>query len=359
MTVVQLRQETPGLLVIAPEGAPLVTDAAPELDVLVLEVVGGHLSWGLLGGELVPAAVLDDVDAAQDWVWAVFGEQVALAVAESYPQALTASPARLELVTALRRLAYGLWVNRWWPASTIDGIPALDPHLLLEEIEALAQECEMALDPAALDAELSNSAEGWNGDGEAGLIHVGGESRGRAEDYALAAGGADPADGLIVARGIGGWDWRRCPPGMLDAGENSVSWQVARTGGVSTVRISVVAAPDCRDAVPEHLRPFARVGAQPPGQPTGHDRTGLVSTGVEIPLYLRGDAWTGSAQLAGQPETPLDVTVFVPGVGPADLVDESATRDRIRRFARLRLSSPSDDPPLAAESAAASSDEDF
>ncbi|WP_410871408.1 hypothetical protein [Nocardia sp. A7] len=351
MTVVELRRAEPGLLVIAPDGAPLVTDAAPALDVMVLEVVGGHLSWGLLDGTELPAAVLDDVDAAQYWVWAVYGEAVALAVAGSYPQSLTAVPARPDLVAALRRLAYAHWVSRWWPASTVDGIPSLDSRLLVNDIEFLTDACEMVLDTAAHDDATESGLFESQGahDASAGRDTERAETHGRANDYALAAGGADQTDGLIVARGSGGWDWRCCPPGILDASERAVSWQVTRAAGVSIVRVSVVAAPNFRRAVPEHLRPFARlqsVRAQPP------------AVGVRLPLHLRGDTWTGVAEIPGPPETSLEVAVFVPGVGPADPVEESVVRDRIRRFARLRLSDPTGD-LLTAETAAAEADEDF
>ncbi|MGW0638979.1 hypothetical protein [Nocardia salmonicida] len=342
MTVVHLRHAEPGLLVIAADGAPLVTDAAPGLDVLVLEVLGGHLSWRLFDSDVVPAAVLDDVEAAQEWVWAVYGEEVALAVADNRPRAVTAAPARGESAAALRRLAYAHWASRWWPASTVDGIPALDQRLLREEIELLTATCEMVIDEDA-DALFGEQELGaaQTSDGAASI-------GGRAEDYALAAGGADSTDGLIVARGSGGWDWRLCPPGILDAGEQAVSWQVSRTAGVSTVQVSVVAAPDCRQLVPEHLRPYARL------------RTQLPLTDVEMPLHLRGDAWTGSATLPDTPEKSPEITVFVPGVGPVDQPeDESAVRDRIRRFVRARLTDHTRDQRLNAETAAAETDEDF
>ncbi|MFD9550004.1 hypothetical protein ACFWBG_21605 [Nocardia salmonicida] len=342
MTVVHLRHAEPGLLVIAADGAPLVTDVAPGLDVLVLEVLGGHLSWRLFDSDVVPAAVLDDVEAAQEWVWAVYGEEVALAVADNRPRAVTAAPARGESAAALRRLAYAHWASRWWPASTVDGIPALDQRLLREEIELLTATCEMVIDEDA-DALFGEQELGaaQTSDGAASI-------GGRAEDYALAAGGADSTDGLIVARGSGGWDWRLCPPGILDAGEQAVSWQVSRTAGVSTVQVSVVAAPDCRQLVPEHLRPYARL------------RTQLPLTDVEMPLHLRGDAWTGSATLPDTPEKSPEITVFVPGVGPVDQPeDESAVRDRIRRFVRARLTDHTRDQRLNAETAAAETDEDF
>ncbi|PKV78804.1 hypothetical protein [Nocardia fluminea] len=380
MTVVHLRRAEPGLLVIAPERAPLVIDAAPGLDVLVLDVVGGHLSWSLFDDESVPAAVLDDVEAAQDWVWAVYGEEVAAAVADNRSGPLTAVPARRAPAAALRRLAYAHWASRWWPASTLDGIPALDPRLLVEEIEALSEQCEMMVDgeidelSRELDADTSlgisdggGAAPGMGGsssdmfdpsdgrdvEGDSAPI---GRTPGRAEDYALAAGGADTSDGLIVARGSGGWNWRRCPPGILDAGENAVSWQVTRAAGESTVRVSVVASPDCRGVVPEHLRPYAwvRPADAPPARTLSPDAE------FSTPLRRQGDAWTGSVRLPGAPESSPQITIFVPGAGPADPPeDESTTRNRIRRFARARLTESTGDQRLTAETAAAETDEDF
>src|SRR5690606_23784921 len=110
-----------------PPGAPTVLDPAPALDTLVLEVVGGHLSWSLLSGQRLPAAILHDPTAAQDWLWAIYGEAVALALDERPASAeLAAAPILPETASAARRLAYAHWASRWWPASTLDGIPALD-----------------------------------------------------------------------------------------------------------------------------------------------------------------------------------------------------------------------------------------
>ncbi|MFD4428076.1 hypothetical protein [Nocardia sp. NPDC058497] len=422
--------------------APTVLDDAPGLDVLVLEVTGGHLSWNLFAEQSLPAAVLDDPESAQDWLWAVYGEVAALAVADTTlantataladttstdphttlahadadadaelarahadadpdvdtalavadadadaarQHTLSAVPAQPALVNALRRLAYAHWAARWWPASTVDGIPALDPDLLAAEITELTDACDTALDGA--DAEpftrpdsqirfdlppgSSSAAAHEPLDTRSGADqgtttaadddHLLNKSRGRADEYALAAGGSTPdGGGLIIARGSGEWDWRRCPPGILDAGGNAVSWQVARTAEISTVQVSVVAAPDCRGLVPEHLRPYVRVRS---AQPAPTDQAGVSpSAGVEFttPLYLRGDAWTGSVQIPGPPETLPEITIFVPGVGPADPPhEESDVRAQLRRFARLRLTEHTGDSLLTAEAAAAGTDEDF
>ncbi|MFF2085565.1 hypothetical protein ACFVVM_17455 [Nocardia sp. NPDC058176] len=394
MTTVHLRRATLGLLTLAPDDAPLVIDAGPALDTLVLEVAGGHLSWSLLAGQEFPAAVLDDPDSAQDWLWAVYGEPVALAVADSYPQELTATPARPELATALRQLAYAHWATRWWPASTLDAIPTLDPRLLNDEITTLAEACEMALgdaesaerqglsdnrnamiDPPQRSADPktpreSNGTEhqrwpirpGAGGPGGGADPHDGpgseqiaSEQRSRAEDYALAAGGAGATGGgLVLARGSSGWDWRRCPPGIVDASEHAVSWQVTRASGVSTVQVSAVTAPDCAREVPEYLRPYAQVVGSPAADSGGG------SERYTVPLQRRGDAWVGSVQAPGAVETGYEISVFVPGVGPENPPgDESPMRERIRAYVRQRLAGTGDDRLLTAEASAAGEDQDF
>ncbi|MFD6268143.1 hypothetical protein [Nocardia asteroides] len=386
MTTIRLERAA-GLVTLVPPDAPTVLDAAPALDVLVLDVLGGHLSWSLLAGQTLPAAVLDDPDAAQDWLWAVYGESVALAVADGQRRALDAEPARAELVESLRRLAYAHWAARWWPASTIDDIPALDPALLATDIAELAETCEIAIaDPSddlassenftastgydlhsaaphtstanfGADPAASSGTSAISGDGSGTNVEAGAgavdddavasgtrENRGRADDYALAAGGDAGAGGLVLGRGSTGWDWRRCPPGLLDAGDQAVSWQVTRADGVSTVRISVVAAPDSPRDVDAHLRPHARL------------TTG--SSATEVALRHRGDAWLGAAQLTEVVDGTLSVDVFVPGVGPADPRDEAESRHRIRAFARARLLAPGAE-LLRAEAAAAENDSDF
>ncbi|MFD5175538.1 hypothetical protein ACFWM1_06965 [Nocardia sp. NPDC058379] len=382
------------LVTLLPPGAPTVLDAAPALDVLVLEVAGGHLTWSLLAGPDLPAAVLDDPDAAQDWLWAVYGEEVALAVADAHERravvdparatsVLTAASLRPDLAAALRRLAYAHWASRWWPASTVDGIPALDPALLAADIDELTEACDMALDvepptpldrPAGFDvpdrlAEADSGAAGASRRG--GSAHpTGPEPFGpqsghstspgseqadarprpesaRADDYALAAGGPGSTGGLVFTRGRGECDWRRCPPGIVDAGGGAVSWQAVRAEGASTVQVSVVAAPGGPREVPAHLRPHARVTAG--------------AEVAEVALRRQGDAWVGTVRVGEFLGKELAVDVFVPGVGPAGpRPDETSARGLIREFARQRLTgSTPGEPLLGAEAVAATDDSDF
>ncbi|MEV4129735.1 hypothetical protein [Nocardia sp. NPDC049707] len=328
-----------GIWIIAPEGAPTVLDAAAAIDVLVLEVVGGHLSWSLLAGQTIPAAVIDDVELAQDWLWAVYGERIAVATAdaESGEPEFTdvAEPAVPDLVAAAWRLGFAYWAARWWPASTIDGIAALDDRLLDQEITALRTQCEPLI-----------------GDDESVDIPASVEVSARAADYALAAGGgADrPAGALSLARGTSGWDWRRCPPGLVDASERAVSWESTRSSGTTTVHVTAVAAPRLDAPAPTHLRPRALI-------------TTPVGT-AEAELDLVGDLWTGAVTTPS--DTVSTVDIYVPGVGApgAPELGGPEVRRQIRELAtaRLRRATRADeavDAPLLAEIAAAASDSDF
>ncbi|GAB2648973.1 hypothetical protein [Nocardia goodfellowii] len=335
MTEVSLFR-TGDLLNIVPPHAPTVLDGAPDNDVMVLEVLGGHLTWSVLSGQAIPAAVIDDPDSAQEWLWAVYGEPVALALAE-YPGGRLTFPARPELPRLIAhawRLGYAHWAARWWPASALDGIAALDPGLLEAEIAELTEQCEMIVDGA--DA------------GQPMTAPISANVAVRQSDYALAAGVDARGNVLMLDRGTGGWDWRGCPPGLLDASEQAVSWELARESGLTIARVSVVAAPGLTAPVPPHLRPRARI-----------------AEAAEIELELAGDAWVGQTVVAG--EEPVTVDVYLPGIGIPDYEDRGGPeiRRRIREFAAARLhraaapGTDAFDAPLRAEIAAAASDSDF
>ncbi|MFE7796668.1 hypothetical protein [Nocardia sp. NPDC057440] len=335
---VTIRRVEDDLWIIAPEGAPTVLDDAADADVVVLEVLGGHLTWSLASGQPIPAAVIDDMTLAQEWIWAVYGAAIALAADEfdSDTTELTVQPALPRLAANAWRLGYAQWAARWWPASTIDGIAPLDERLLDQEIAALREECELIVDD---DAEAVSSDD---------LSTL--EIPTRAEDYALAAGSVSgtSAHALVLARGSGGWDWHRCPPGLIDASEHAVSWQVSRSPGTTTIGVEVVAAPRLAADIPAHLHPRALIAAS--------------AETVETELNLVGDTWTGQATTTA--EAVSSVEVYVPGVGAPGL-GNSGIRQQVRDIAttRLRRAAVDDDAafdaPLLAEIAAAASESDF
>lgn len=381
---VRIQRIGPGLWSIAPPGSPTPADTDPGLDTAVLEVAGGHLSWSVLAPPQIPAAILHDLDTAQEWLWALYGAAVAVAADEySGPVELPARPERPELAAAVRRLGYAHWAARWWPASTVDGIPALDAAELEGEIAELSEICEsvVAGADAAEPVESVQITEVPEME-----YRLGGPAPGLAADYALAAGGQrDPQAALVLERGSAGWDWRYCPPGVVDASERAVSWELTRTGGVNSLRVRAAAAPGLRGEPPAHLRPYALVRT-----PAGDHGAALV---------LTGDSWT--AAVADTADTVARVEVYVPGVGPApprradpspfatelpgpdprdpaDPAVDARQRERIRELAHARLrraesgpgvgparlggppaGGPTDIGPLRAETTAAEKDSDF
>ncbi|HEY1179530.1 MAG TPA: hypothetical protein VGF17_25520, partial [Phytomonospora sp.] len=231
------------------------------------------------------------------------------------------------LPAAAARLAYAHWAARWWPASTIDAIPPLDPALLAVEIAALTTACELLFAdepeeaPAAVPAPVPSDA------------------------YALAAGPATgPDGGIVLSRGTTGTDWRRVPPGIVDASEEAVSWQVSRVAARTVVAVSAVPAPGLPTAVPAHLWPHATV------------------TGEDITLRLREDAWVGDSALPASTGPEITVEVHLPGIAapaaPADRDLRARVRDFVyARLAAIRAGTLTD--PLHAESAAAATETDY
>ncbi len=327
-----------GTLFIGPETAPALGEGTAPLDTAVLEVRGGHLAWSVLAGQRFPAAFIDDADAAQEWIWAVYGADTALAVADfdSTPAELTADPGLPTLAPRAYKLGYAHWAARWWPASTLDGIPPLDEQLVDIDIATLTTECDLLVD----------GADDIDTDEDLALR----SGTDRAEDYALAAGPEAVTDALVLARGVGGWDWRRCPPGIVDASERTLSWEIRRRPGTTVIQVSAVAAPGMHAPVPSHLHPRALI------------RTPVATSVAE--LTLTGDVWTGSSTAPDGWESTVAVDIYVPGVGPSDAADtdDARIRPRLREFAAMRLRNAGqapDDTALLAEISAATTDTDF
>ncbi|MFE3953811.1 hypothetical protein ACFXPS_06445 [Nocardia sp. NPDC059091] len=369
-SAVTIHRYPDGLRGIVPVGDPAALHVAPGPDSMVLEVVGGHLIWSVLAGQELPAALIDDVDAAQEWVWALYGESAALALDSvrpggpvvtaddqpvpavatgERPVEVPAAPVLRSQAVSARRLAYAHWASRWWPASALDGIADLDPALLDRDIALLTEECELLVD--GVDA-LAPPAPAYL------------ETSLRASDYALAAGDeARPGGTLVLARGTGGWDWRRCPPGLVDASESAVSWELVRDAGATSMAIAVAAHPGLPDAVPAHLRPWARID-------TGRGE-------LDTELRAADDTWIGESVLSA-PASAVRVAIHIPGFGPDPeagpaSADDAATdtaaalRRQIRDFAAARLRTAADPAvddsgplaPLLAEIAAAEADSDY
>ncbi|MER0246761.1 hypothetical protein AAHZ94_33285, partial [Streptomyces sp. HSW2009] len=153
-STLRIEQTADGLCVLTPlpgrpARTPSVLDPEPGVDVALLEVAGGHLTWSVLDAHREPVAVLDEPAAAQGWVWALYGEPAALALAVAAkavpgpPVEVPVSPGLPELAADARSWAYAQWAARWWPASSLDAVPALDARALADDLARLAVRCDL------------------------------------------------------------------------------------------------------------------------------------------------------------------------------------------------------------------------
>ncbi|KPL30542.1 hypothetical protein JI76_36945 [Streptomyces anulatus] len=378
----------------------------PAFTRAVLEVAGAVLTWPVLGPTGLSAAEIHDVEQAQQWLWAVYGERAAAAVdavASGTPAAELTLPERpTALAESAARLALGHWAARWWPTSHLDGIPALEPDVLGLELAALTHECQQLLDvsaeldglelleehlaaldplirwrqsadpPRQLDRVLrltDDAADNAGLDGEA-LRHLRSaldqdhrptatpldlaELFLRHKEFTLAAGALRTASGRVIARGSGTNDWCRYPPGFVDAAENAVSWTAYALGADRRIEVEVVAG----IAAPVggvHLAAEVHVDGSPPNR---------------VPLARRDDVWTGRVDLDIPASTTpsMEVGILLPGFDPGPGADHRAAREAVRGLARHRLgvaTAPHDskaahpEPFLAEIAAAAAAEEDF
>ncbi|QFQ95669.1 hypothetical protein F9278_05155 [Streptomyces phaeolivaceus] len=290
------------------------------------------------------------------------------------------------------RLAFAHWAARWWPASYADGIPALEPDVLGLETAALTHRCQQlfddegdqpddcaaelitehqaALDPliqwwratprpavgTALHLEgvlrlIDDAADGAGLDGPA-LRHLGaalqrpgptgapadpGALFARHDGYALAAGEPLTAGGRVIARGTGTNDWRRYPPGLVDATESAVSWTVRALGARRRIEVEVVAH-GAAPATGTSLVAEVHVNGDGPHR---------------VPLSRRDDMWAGRSGLdAAMPseirapriEAGVLLPGFDPGPGTSGGAEDRVGRDAVRALVRRRLTAATQPP---------------
>jgi hypothetical protein len=338
----------------------------------VLEVSGAVLSWTIDGRPGDTQITLTDLSRA-DWMWRILGEAGHVTLASSLETA--AGPHTIELngvdiapgaVEPLRRLAVGHWVRRWWPASRRDGIAGLDRALLDIEValltvgaqdfftdDTLDSDVAELLQPhapalivyvrdddvrvrelARAGAELADEA-GVNGPGWPELFAALDDSTsalefpaGRRDDYALAAGAdAGPRGAAPIARGVASINWGGVPPGVFDAAEDTVDWHVEATG------MTVVAI--VRAAV---------TGSNPATGITVLMRSGSVSGSGALDAVGRATLPLVDAQQRPLTESAAwdhswtNTSVII----GADVDESRETRERVRRWARRRLSAAAD-----------------
>ncbi|SER11563.1 hypothetical protein SAMN04487983_101198 [Streptomyces sp. yr375] len=263
---------------------------------------------------------------------------------------------------------------QWWRAT------AQPPHTA-RHLENVLRLIDAAADNAGLDApalrRLRSSLERAQGL-DLGRPVGPGALFARHDGYALAAGEPIAAGGRVIARGTGTNDWRRYPPGFVDAAEDAVSWTARALGARRRIEVEAVA----HIAAPAAGAPLVaefRVNG-------GHQN--------RVPLARRDDVWTGRADLdldlgPGLDLSGIEVGVVLPGFDPGRDGGEGGeggedgedgqggadegrvARAAVRAMVRRRLTvaaepqaydaSPHDASlgPFLAETAAATMDEDY
>ncbi|WP_340682408.1 hypothetical protein LCL61_27515 [Amycolatopsis coloradensis] len=343
----------------------------------VLAADGGLIRFALadlLAGRAATMHIeLTDAAAAEPWLTRLAGAEATLVALGQGHIELPAQP-------ELGRLALLLWLRRWWPAGPSLGIPSLDPALLdLEtavataDVEGLAEGLLDGFEasPAELfDAAIADDAllaagppvaeevrglctrlAAWFDDEDDVVraetaaemsARLGTATPGQ-RAYTLAAGLAPLAPGEgVLASGRASVDWARVPPGILDAGEDTVTWRIVVAA--TATRLEIVVAGAFADAA---ITAFASHAGEP---------------FAEVPLELGAGRFSGTAELnetatrlaARVHSGQIAVVVGVAGEGVAGTTAE----DRAEVVALVRARPPAAR-TLAERAAAASADEEF
>lgn len=347
--------------------------AEPTPLLAVLEVSGAVLTWTVDDPSAPASITFTDLSRA-DWLWRILGESghtaVAAAVGNRSPEAQSVELAGVDVregsLDSLRRLAFGHWLRRWWPASYRDGIAALDAALLDAEIALVTAAAQDFFTDDTLDSDVAGLirpqavALGYLArEGDPRVVELvracseladdvgvefdadlGAEPAGRRDDYALAAGPEPGQRATPIANGVASINWAAVPPAIFDAAEHTVEWRIEAVGMVTkTVVSAALSGTGSPAGIAVRLRSGAVVGA---GVLDADGSATLPLADAEQLPMTESAAWDHDWRTTA-------VTIG------ADVQESSRTRERIRDFARARLNQPASDAFLA-EVLAAESD---
>ncbi|MDT5328339.1 MAG: hypothetical protein QOF25_5491 [Mycobacterium sp.] len=354
------------------------TVAAPPA-VAVLELSGAVLAWTVDDPSGAARITFTDVPAAE-WLWHVVGEAGHVAVLTALGDGMADDGRAIDVtgvepspdaLAPLRRLAVGHWLRRWWPASSRNGIVALDSAVLDGEIALLTAAGQEYFADETFDSDVAellrwhgaSLVAGAHGDDprvaelvgacdelgvELGVVEWSNrvvpvsESQRRRDDYALAAGPESVRSGaLAIASGVGSVNWTAVPPGLFDAADRTVDWAIEMAGpaAVAAVRVATTAP---AAGVSVRLRSGAVSGT---GVLDADGRATLPLVGAEQQPVTETQAW----------DHDWPTTAVTIGADVDDSDDAARARESIRAFARARLAQPGPDAFLA-EILAAESD---
>lgn len=326
----------------------LGSEVAPPPEVAVLEVSGAVLAWTIHDPAQAVRITFTDLPAA-DWLWRLVGEAGHVAVVTA---AETADVLPLpEPLAALRRLAVGHWLRRWWPASARDGIGPLDAAVLDAEVALATAALQDYFSEDTLDSDIAGllaphreALARTTGSGDPRILDLvrscvgladesglgdwsevlAGQGPPRQDDYALAAGQPGAGDDGAIADGVASVSWTAVPPRTFDAAEGTIDWSVrARDGAVvADIRVATIGP---ADGIPVRLDSGSITGGG----------TLDIDGNATLPLpATETQAW-------GHDWTDTTVTVG------AAAGETEAVRDRVRRYVRARLAAPGPDAFLA------------
>ncbi|MBP2451676.1 hypothetical protein [Mycolicibacterium lutetiense] len=323
--------------------------------VAVLEVSGAVLSWVVDGGAGEPPSITFTDPERADWLWRVVGEAGHVALLDALHHREFGEPVDLAGVEvlpgttgALRRLAIGHWLRRWWPASDRDGIGALERPLLDAELALLTVTAEDFFTDDSLDSDVAGllaphlgmlSSYARQGDprvvvlveecrelaGEIGLDWPDTvETEPQRDDYALAAGTGDGAAAAgVIARGADTVVWSAVPPGVFDAAEGTIEWSVLGDGSATVAMVQVaLSGPDSPVGIQVGLRGN---GCAASGSLDATGRAVLELRDPEGRSLTETQAWN------------LDWARTAVRVGAKGAAESAEARGRVREFARARL----------------------
>jgi len=242
----------------------------------LLETAGALLIWDVAAPDAPPAASVWDPVLAIDVAWQVYGPE---AIPVLLGQADAFEPVPAPPLDHARRAALAAWAAAWWPASTLAGVPPLDPRILtLEQADALlamehlldgdelllaaladglvaaralrlASGIDAAVLPAlaALEARIEEAAEdrGVTADSAAATMPA-------REDFALAASDTVRSATGVLAEGTEPLDLSAFAPGTVDAA-GTARWQVRSGHSDVVLEISAPRAPAIPPTDPEPL----------------------------------------------------------------------------------------------------------
>jgi hypothetical protein len=358
---------------------------APTPLTAVLEISGAVLSWTVDDPSGAASAQITFADLSRaDWLWRVLGESghVALASALGGLDDAVDQPHSIELtgvdivpasIDPLRRLAIGHWLRRWWPASRRDGIAGLDRALLDVEVALLTVGAQGFFTDDTLDSDVAQllaphatallthvrsddprvrdlARAGAGVADEAGVDDIGWPElyvalddssvvlsmpSGRRDDYALAAGADKSPRGVApIASGVTSIAWSAVPPGIFDAGEDTVDWVIEAAGTAAVVAVvrTAIIGPDPPTGIGVQLKSGAVNG------------TGVVDADGRATLPLI-DGQQRAITESGAWDHDWSATSVVVGTPVSE--ETRQTRERVRRWVRARLDRPGDDAFLA------------